>query len=225
LTSAHPTTLSMIIRSLEASFALAVALVTICRGLAYGAESRLGVLELDPSKTLVEFKLGGSLHATHGRFQLKRGTIKVDDRTDQAEGEIVVDAATGKSGNFLRDNRMRDSVLQAARWPEIMFRPQRVDGHIDAQGNFRAKLVGVLILQGAQHDAVIETRGTLSGREVVATGHISIPYVEWGLKDPSVLFLSVAKQVEIDIATAGHVTGQVKEAVSEPTHHVSPAMP
>ena len=29
---------------------------------------------------------------------------------------------------------------------------------------------------------------------------------EWGLKHPSLLFLTVAKQVDIDIATTGHVT-------------------
>jgi hypothetical protein len=41
---------------------------------------------------------------------------------------------------------------------------------------------------------------------LVVTAHFSIPYVQSGLKDPSVLFLTVAKQVDIDIATAGRVT-------------------
>src|ERR1019366_4460769 len=208
----------MTTRSLKAAFALVVALVMVCRGLADAAESRVGVLALDPSKTLVEFKLGGSIHTTHGNFQLKRGTIKVDEATGKAEGEIVVDAASGKSGDFLRDNRMRDSVLEAATWPEIIFSPRRIDGHLDAQGNFQAKLEGVLVLHGARHDVVIKTQGSLHGDDLIATGHLSIPYVEWGLKDPSVLFLSVAKEVDIDIATAGHVTWHINERASVPPH-------
>jgi len=182
----------------------------VCRALGYSAESRVGVLELDPSKTLVEFKLGGALHTTHGKFQLKRGTIKADETTGKAEGELVIDAASGNSGDFLRDNRMRDDVLEAATWPKITFTPRHIDGHLDAQGNFHAKLVGVLMLHGAQHDVVIETQGSLKDHDLIATGHLSIPYIEWGMKDPSVLFLSVAKVVDIDIATAGHVTWNVE---------------
>ena len=196
----------MTARSFKAALPIALALGVLIRGLAYAAESRIGVLTLDPSKTLVEFKLSGALHTCHGQFKFKRGVIKADGATGKAEGEIVIDAASGRSGDFLRDNRMRDSVLEAATWPEITFSPRRIDGHLDAQGDFRAKLAGVLTLHGAAHDVVIETQGSLHSSDLIATGHLSIPYVEWGLKDPSMLFLSVGKVVEISIATAGHVT-------------------
>src|ERR1700693_2470560 len=55
------------------------------------SESHVGILQLDASKTLVEFRLGGALHTTHGKFQLKRGTIKADSSTGKAEGVIVLD--------------------------------------------------------------------------------------------------------------------------------------
>jgi polyisoprenoid-binding protein YceI len=189
-------------------FAFVVGLALVCRGFVSAAETRVGVLELDPSRTRVEFMLGGSIHTTHGKFQLKRGTISANERTGAAEGEIVIDAESGGSGDFLRDERMKDTVLEASTWPEITFRPRHVDGHLDAQSDFQAKLEGVLTLHGARHDVVVETHGRLSGRDFTATGHLSIPYVEWGLKDPSVLFLSVAKEVEIDIVTTGSVTWQ-----------------
>ena len=48
--------------------------------------------------------------------------------------------------------------------------------------------------------------GHLRGRQITATCHFSIPYVEWGLKDPSILFFKVAKEVEIDLTVEGHVT-------------------
>lgn len=50
----------------------------------------------------------------------------------------------------------------------------------------------------------------MNGRDLTATGHLLIPYVEWGLKDPSMMFLSVAKEVQIDISTAGRVTWQTR---------------
>jgi polyisoprenoid-binding protein YceI len=208
----------MTIRALNAAIGLAVALAGICRGLANGAESRVGVLTLDPAKTLVEFKLGTALHTTHGNFRLKRGTIKAGETTGKAEGEIVVDATSGKSGDFLRDNRMTDSVLEAVTWPEITFDPRHIDGHLDGQGNFHAKLAGVLMLHGAAHNVVIETQGSLKDHDLIAMGHLSIPYVDWGLKDPSILFLSVDKKVEIDIATAGHVTWLSSGRASAPPH-------
>ena len=85
---------------------------------------------------------------------------------------------------------MLDSVLQAAGRPEVTFDPRHRDGHLDDNGNFQAKLEGVLTLQGAGHDAVIETQRRLDGDRLIATGHLSISYVKWGLKDPSVLFLT-----------------------------------
>ncbi len=193
-------------RALLAGLALAIAFVIGYRVPAEATEARVGILELDPSKTMVEFKLEGSLHNTHGTFRLKRGTIKANEVTGDTQGEIVIDAASGKSGNILRDNEMRDSVLEAAAWPEITFDPRHLDGQLDAHGDFHAKLHGVLILQGAKHYVVIETQGRLDGDDLIATGHLTIPYVKWGLKDPSILFLTVAKEVEIDIATAGRVT-------------------
>ena len=100
---------------------------------------------------------------------------------------------------------MKHSVLEAQTYPEITFAPQHIDGHLDSEGGFQAKLEGLLKLHGVEHEVLIDARGTLTGDSLVAAAHFSVPYVEWGLRDPSVLFLSVAKEVDIDIATAGHV--------------------
>jgi polyisoprenoid-binding protein YceI len=183
-----------------------IALVASSAAFASSVPSRLGVIKLDPSKTLVEFRLGGSLHSCHGKFQLKTGMIKADSASGKAEGMIVVDAASGDSGDSIRDHRMKDSVLEAEKFPEITFSARHIEGHLDRGGGFQVKLEGVLKLHGAEHKIVIDARGTLIDDNLVATAHFSVPYVEWGLKDPSVLFLTVAKQVDIDIATTGRVT-------------------
>src|ERR1700730_2954720 len=195
----------ILVRRIAPAFVSIVALALAFAAFA-SAESRAGVVQLDPSKTLVEFRLDGALHTTHGRFQLNRGTIKADSDTGKAEGTIVVNASSGDSDNSLRDDRMKDIVLEAKIYPEITFSPQQIDGHLHPGGGFQAKLKGLLKLHGVEHEIIIDTEGTLIDGNVVATAHFSIPYVDWGLKDPSVMFLRVAKRVDIDIATAGRIT-------------------
>jgi polyisoprenoid-binding protein YceI len=166
---------------------------------------RSGALELDPSKTLVEFRLPGSLHTTHGTFKLERGTITADPATGKAGGSIVIDARSGATGIGARDKEMRESVLEAQRYPEITFDPQHFTLELRKGGQFQATMQGVLTLHGGRHNVALTAQGQLVGDNLTATAHFSVPYVDWGLEDPSVLFLTVAKQVDIDIATTGHV--------------------
>jgi hypothetical protein len=45
----------------------------------------------------------------------------------------------------------------------------------------------------------------IDGSSLTAKGHFTVPYVQWGLKDPSVFILSVAKEVDIDLTLTGQV--------------------
>ena len=172
---------------------------------AASAELRSGTLELDPSKTLIEFRLPGTLHTTHGTFKLERATIIADPATGKAGGSIVIDARSGNTGIGARDNDLRDSVLEAQRYPEITFDPQHFTLELRGEGQFQATMQGVLTIHGGKHDVALTAQGHLVGDNLTTTAHFSVPYVEWGIKDPSVLFLTVAKKVDIDIATSGNV--------------------
>jgi polyisoprenoid-binding protein YceI len=166
---------------------------------------RAGSLALDPQRSAVHFTLPGVLHDTHGTFRVREGTIGLNAATGEASGLVVVDATSGDSGNAKRDARMKDVVLEAGRYPEIRFRPDRVDGTLGADGAFEGTIHGVLTLHGADHDIAATMRGRLSGSEVRASCRFSIPYVAWGLPDPSVLVLSVAPEVAIDVDGVGDV--------------------
>jgi polyisoprenoid-binding protein YceI len=186
------------------AFAYLLTMAVLVHGAA-SAELRSGTLELDPSKTLIEFRLPGNLHTTHGTFKLERGTILGDPATGKAGGSIVVDARSGETGIGARDKEMRGSVLEAQSYPEITFDPQHFTLEPRGEGQFQATIQGVLTLHGVRHDVALTAQGQLAGDNLTVTAHLSVPYVDWGLKDPSVLFLTVAKQVDLDIATAGHV--------------------
>jgi polyisoprenoid-binding protein YceI len=186
------------------AFAIVLVLASFAHR-AIAAESRSGTLELDPAKTLVEFRLPGALHATHGKFKLAHGTISADLTTGEASGSIVVDARSGDTGIGARDKEMRESVLEAQKYPEIIFTPRHAIGKLEKDGQFQAKLDGVLTIHGAKHEIVTEVQGRLVGNTLTGACHFAVPYVEWGMEDPSLFFLTVAKKVDIDIATAGEV--------------------
>ena len=191
-----------VIRSCAFAYLLTIAIL-VNGAAAAGLQS--GTLELDPSKTLIEFHLAGNLHTTHGTFKLERGSIIADPATGKAGGSIVVDARSGDTGIGARDKDMRETVLEAQRYPEITFEPQHFTLEPRSGSQFKASMQGVLTLHGGRHDVALTAQGQLVGDNLTATAHFSVPYVDWGLEDPSVLFLTVAKQVDIDIATSGKV--------------------
>ena len=158
-------------------------------------------LQIDPTQTYVSFTLPDVLHTVHGKFQLKRGTIRFDPATGKASGELVVDAASGNSGSAARDHRMHQNILESVKFPEIVFRPDRVQGKVEAQGTSQVELHGVFVIHGAPHEIVMPVQVESSGDHYTATAHFAVPYVQWGMKNPSTLFLRVSDKVDIDIKT------------------------
>lgn len=162
------------------------------------------VLEIDPALTKVGFTLADVLHTVHGTFTLKRGTIRFDPLTGKASGELVVDAASGNSGSPVRDRRMNASILEANRYPEIAFRPDRVDGRVAPQGTSQIELHGIFLIHGTEHQITLPLQVEASGGKYNASGRFAVPYVKWGMKNPSTLLLRVSDKVEIDVQTVAH---------------------
>jgi polyisoprenoid-binding protein YceI len=115
-------------------FTLAFALLAL--SLAAPAMAQEAVLELDPAQTQVSFTLGDVFHTVRGTFKLKRGTVRFDPATSHASGLVVVDAASGDSGSHARDHKMHKDILESAKYPEITFAPERVQGQVPPQGDF-----------------------------------------------------------------------------------------
>jgi len=156
-------------------------------------------LNLDPEKTTVRFTLQATLHTVHGSFRLKKGAIKFDPATGAASGAVVVDATSGETGNQKRDRNMHRDVLMSERYPEITFTPTRVAGAVQPQGESSVQVEGVLRLQGSDHTITLPFTVQASGSELRATTQFTVPYVAWGLKNPSTFFLHVADKVELSV--------------------------
>jgi hypothetical protein len=46
----------------------------------------------------------------------------------------------------------------------------------------------------------------LEGATATAKAHFPLPYIEWGLKDPSLLFWRADKDVAIDLSLTGQIS-------------------
>ncbi len=185
---------------------LAFALLAL--SLAPPAVAQEAVLELDPVQTQVSFTLGDVLHTVRGTFKLKRGTVEFDPNTGHASGLVVVDATSGDSGSHARDHKMHRDILESAQYPEITFAPEKLQGQVLPQGDFKVLVLGTFTMHGAGHPLTLVVQAHLAGEQLTAETHFTVPYVSWGLKNPSTLFLRVNDTVDIAI----HTVGQIKFA-------------
>jgi len=163
-------------------------------------------VELAPEATKVNWTLGDVLHTVRGTFQLKCGDIRFDSVTGKASGAVVVDAASGESGNGSRDSRMHKSVLESAKFSEISFAPDRVEGSINLGGKSSVMLRGTMKIHGAAHEIAAPAEVTIKDNELSANIRFDVPYVAWGMKDPSNFLLKVSKSVSVEIQAAGRIS-------------------
>ena len=161
------------------------------------------VLGIDPAKSNVHWTLGSTVHTVHGSFAFKKGTLQLDTSTGKARGEIIVDAASGNSGNDSRDKKMHKEVLESGQYAEVIFRPDRVDGKITPQGPFTVNVHGLLVLHGSEHELTVPVQAELAGDYWTGSAKFNVPFIDWGLKNPGNFFLKVNHAVEIELELQG----------------------
>ena len=136
-------------------------------------------ITLDPSTTAVHWTLNTTIHTVHGTFRLKNGAFKIDPATGDASGLIVVDATSGESGDSSRATH--------------------VDGNIDLAASGPVIVHGILNLHGQDHPLQITVNLHPQSSAVALATHFTVPFVAWGLKDPSTFVFRTDKQVILDV--------------------------
>jgi polyisoprenoid-binding protein YceI len=177
--------------------------VLVAAGCAAPAAGAVWSLRLDPATAKVTFTLGATLHTVEGSLPLTSGEVRFDPGTGEASGRLVLDATGAATGSEGRDKKMHAEVLASAHFPEIVFTVRRAEVRVDPAGRGTVTMTGTLAIAGGEHVLAIAARVVRDGARVRAEGGFEVPYVSWGLKDPSAFVLRVAKVVEVSFVAEG----------------------
>jgi polyisoprenoid-binding protein YceI len=162
-------------------------------------------LQLDPAQTTIRFTLGDVLHTVNGSFKLKSGTIHFNPASGTASGAVVVDVTSGDSGNKSRDRKMHKEILESAKYPEATFTPTSVSGPPAFNDHETFEVSGTFNLHGSDHPVTLTFPIALNGPTLVTHTHMVIPYVAWGLKNPSTFILRVNDRLDLNIDATGRL--------------------
>jgi hypothetical protein len=121
-------------------------------------------------------------------------------------GSVVVLAGSGKTGNDSRDKKMNKDVLEVEQHATVSFEPKTYTGAIAPSGDSTIQVTGIFTLLDSPHEIAVPMLVHLDGASATAKAHLVVPYIKWGLKDPSILILRVEHDVAIDLFLTGRVS-------------------
>jgi len=172
---------------------------------ATAASAEEWLVAVDPQRTSVSFNLRATMHTVHGTAAAS-GSLRLNTEGGLMAGEVAVDATTTETGNTKRDKRMHARVLRTADNPWIVLRARRLEGDLALEGTSEVTLRSEIEILGQPHEIAIPLHVEINGGNFTAHAKFEIPYVEWGLDDPSTFVLRVAKKVQVTVSAAGTVS-------------------
>ena len=103
---------------------------------------------------------------------------------------------------------MKREFLEVTSFPVATFTPQKVSGFNPTASSQKISVTGTMTLHGGNHPMTLEFTVTQDGTMTTATARFAIPYVDWGIKNPSIPFVKVEKEVTMDIVAKGTLTAE-----------------
>ncbi len=161
---------------------------------------------INPDSSSVAFTLPSNHDTTNGTFHVEKGTVDFDRSGPALSGLLVVSASSGNTGNASRDKKMLNDVLQATKFADVTFAPQNYSGTLHPVGDSTIQVTGIFTLHGAPHTLTVPMQMHIEGNKLTAKATFKVPYVEWGLKDPSWFVLKVAKEVDVNLTLVGSLS-------------------
>ncbi len=161
---------------------------------------------VDPGASEVKIKLNTTHELVNGIFHVQSGSIEFEPSIPKMSGSVTVLAGSGKTGNDSRDKRMYKEILVVKQYATVSFEPKTYTGTLAASGESTIQVTGSFTLLGKPHEITIPVVVSLDGSRVNAKAHFLLPYVQWGLKNPSFLIWKADNEVAIDLSLTGQVT-------------------
>ena len=77
------------------------------------------------------------------------------------------------------------------------------------------ELTGIFRLHGSDHPVTLSFPVQVEGSVVTTSTHLVIPYVAWGLKNPSTFVLRVSDKLDLEIKISGRLAGSSQQPVTK----------
>jgi polyisoprenoid-binding protein YceI len=161
---------------------------------------------VNPDASEVKMKLNTTHEVVNGTFHIQSGSIEFDRSNPKMSGSVAVLAGSGKTGNDSRDKKMNKDILKVGQYAAVSFAPKTYTGTIAPSGDSTIQVSGVFTLLGTAHDLTIPMQIHMDGSKAATRAHFVVPYVQWGLKNPSFLIWKVENDVSIDLNLVGQVS-------------------
>jgi polyisoprenoid-binding protein YceI len=161
---------------------------------------------VNASASQVKMKLNTTHELVNGTFHVQSGSIEFDRSNPTMSGSVAVLAGSGNTGNSSRDKRMNRVILEVDKYATVSFEPKSYAGTIAPSGDSTIQVTGIFTLLGTPHQITVPILVHLEGTTAVAKAHFVVPYIQWGLKDPSFLFWRADKDVAIDLNLVGAIS-------------------
>lgn len=174
-------------------------------------------LTADPEATQVSFLLDATGHEVEGTMSLQSAALELDPADGRATGTIVIDAVRTETGSKKRDKTMHEKVLESHLHPRIVFTAERFTGEWSASADSTLELHGTVSIHGGEHTLTLPLELRVSGETFHAEATFVVPYVEWGMHDPSFFLLKVAKEVQVNVVAKGAVESVEAAALTTQT--------
>ena len=161
---------------------------------------------VNPDASEVKMRLNTTHEVVNGTFHIQSGSIEFDRSAARMSGSVAVLAGSGKTGNDSRDKKMNKDILKVDQYATVSFAPKAYTGTIASSGDSTIQVSGVVILLGNPHDLTIPMQIHMDGSKATARAQFVVPYVQWGLKNPSFMFWKAENNVAIDLNLVGQVS-------------------
>jgi polyisoprenoid-binding protein YceI len=161
---------------------------------------------VNPGAAEVKITLKTTREVVNGTFHIQSGLIEFDRNNPKMSGSVVVLAGSGKTGNDSRDKKMNKDILKVDQFTTVSFSPKTYTGTIASSGKSTIQVSGVFTLLGNPHDLTIPMQIEMDSSKATAKAQFIIPYVQWGLKDPSFMFWKAEHDVAIELNLIGQVS-------------------
>jgi polyisoprenoid-binding protein YceI len=161
---------------------------------------------VNPDTSEVKMTLNTTHELVNGTFHVQSGSIEFDRSIPKMSGLVAVLAGSGKTGNDSRDKKMNNDILKVGQYATVSFEPKSYAGTISPSGDSTIQVTGIFTLLGAAHEITIPILVHLEGTSATAKAHLVVPYVQWGVKNPSFLIWKADNDVTIDLFLTGRIS-------------------